>query len=824
MALPRSRPRLARDLLVEIAGWTDRPAAVAARRLIGQARRPATWSALAMGRLALEVAIILGLAVLPWLFFWRLLTDVAADAATFPAGDVTELHLPYRRFFAVELALGRIPLWNPFVSSGHSAVGDIQTALFYPVGLLMAELAGPGFSTRSLAAYVAVHFTIAVVGTYLLGRRLLRQRASAALAAIVFTFGGYLASFPVEQVVILQTAVWLPWILLFLDLGIASASVALALPAALALAAAALAGHPQTLLYIVGASLGYGMFRGWQRGRWGLLAPLITAAVIGLGLALAAGQLLPALAHLQLTDRTEASYEFTRSGFAFRELLGIVFPERFGGMPLYHGLLTLMLVALAVATGSRSRVSQYWIVLGIAALLVSFGASLFIQQPLYLALGSFKLRDHQRIAVLYALAIAMLAGRGLDVALDREGMSRSALGLIVRFRWALVSAAAFLALFLYGTVAAPGDVRGAFFPLADRAGFTLLVVALGIGWLELARRRARCLLGGLAILLVILDLFSTTSGLHVRPGRGEALGPEGNVLATLQHRTFGLFRIASDGVLPGDGNAGAYYRLPDIVGNSPLEYHAYRLFQREVVAGLRQWQLLNVRYVVTKRDFGQDGRFRQLAADGEVRLYELTADQRLPRAWVVHRALYADNTEEARRLVNTIDPAHEVVITGHRLALPPQPPAQPAAVAIAHYEADALELVVQSDTAGVLVVSELAYPGWVAWLDGQPTPIYEADGILRGISVPPGEHRVAMRFQPPALARGREVAALAADIGRGLIFAEIAFRALGLAATLALIQLRRRAAATGNHAPRLPATNGSPAGRLGAGAGTAAGG
>jgi uncharacterized membrane protein YfhO len=41
------------------------------------------------------------------------------------------------------------------------------------------------------------------------------------------------------------------------------------------------------------------------------------------------------------------------------------------------------------------------------------------------------------------------------------------------------------------------------------------------------------------------------------------------------------------------------------------------------------------------------------------------------------------------------------------------------------------------------------YPaGWKARIDGQPTRIYRADVILRGLIVPAGKHRVEMVFDP----------------------------------------------------------------------------
>jgi hypothetical protein len=49
---------------------------------------------------------------------------------------------------------------------------------------------------------------------------------------------------------------------------------------------------------------------------------------------------------------------------------------------------------------------------------------------------------------------------------------------------------------------------------------------------------------------------------------------------------------------------------------------------------------------------------------------------------------------------------------------------------------------------GVLVLADPNYPGWVARVDGIKTPILEINGLLRGVSLPEGQHIVDFSFQP----------------------------------------------------------------------------
>ena len=52
---------------------------------------------------------------------------------------------------------------------------------------------------------------------------------------------------------------------------------------------------------------------------------------------------------------------------------------------------------------------------------------------------------------------------------------------------------------------------------------------------------------------------------------------------------------------------------------------------------------------------------------------------------------------------------------------------------------------------GIVVLSEIYYPGWTCTIDGQPTEIARANYVLRAIKVPAGQHEVVMTFDPQTL-------------------------------------------------------------------------
>jgi hypothetical protein len=97
----------------------------------------------------------------------------------------------------------------------------------------------------------------------------------------------------------------------------------------------------------------------------------------------------------------------------------------------------------------------------------------------------------------------------------------------------------------------------------------------------------------------------------------------------------------------------------------------------------------------------------------------------------------------------------------------PRPEAVPGRYLVARIAEDEPERVsadVNTDAAGILVLTDLAYPGWRASLDGKPADLLTADGLFRAVAVPAGEHRIVFRYRPLSFYAGAAVslAALAA--------------------------------------------------------------
>lgn len=56
--------------------------------------------------------------------------------------------------------------------------------------------------------------------------------------------------------------------------------------------------------------------------------------------------------------------------------------------------------------------------------------------------------------------------------------------------------------------------------------------------------------------------------------------------------------------------------------------------------------------------------------------------------------------------------------------------------------------IIHSDTETFVNHSQLAYPGWKAYIDGEETKIYTVNNLIQGAIMPSGEHEVEFRFDP----------------------------------------------------------------------------
>lgn len=749
-----------------------------------------------------DLAALALLLLLCLLFFWRVITPSDVDRGSFRQGDFYDQFHAFATFEFNQLSQGQLPLWNPYTYSGHPFLADVQSAVFYPPSLLTMLLSFPrGFSAFALELEAIAHFFLAGTFTYFFARRLFHNRAAALISAVTFAFGGYLTSFPPLQLAILETVVWLPLILLFVDMGVTELGrdrrclvVFHLLLGGLALGVAILAGHPQSAMYLFYVSLLYFVFKVWYV--WRLTTPSGRGISFGVaatgflvfvlsGLGLAAAQALPSLEYMLLSSRPELGYEELASGFAYLDFVQILLPHATGfWSPLYVGIFPLVLALYALyllvwgqlsgdsaqQRGWRVEIT-FWAIVAGAALLLTVGDESFLYSLFYLLVPGFGLfRGQERAAFVFSLALSLLAGYGftaLVATMETEAREKDFRTLLRLVAGLALGVTILTVLSLYGRStpgATPGGLTDAMLGLGV---FVLLLLGGSLIWLLVWRQHTGggLLLACLAILLVFLDLFTVNARPNVQSRKIENQVQPSGVIGELQAQP-GTFRVHNEWRL--QGNYGCVYGIEDTWGASPLRLASYEHFIQRVPQE-RAWQLLNVGYVVTWLDdlavpthqSGSATRIYEEPTKKQEMDYVHHLDEEHPRAWLVYETEVLPGEDQVldRLAQPEFDPYQVALLTE---PLPSSLAGQPAEKTVRLVDSSASRLVLEVDQSadGLLVLSEIYYPGWRARVDGRLEPVLRADAILRAIAVPAGQHRVEMTFEPLSIRLGLAISAV----------------------------------------------------------------
>ena len=158
--------------------------------------------------------------------------------------------------------------------------------------------------------------------------------------------------------------------------------------------------------------------------------------------------------------------------------------------------------------------------------------------------------------------------------------------------------------------------------------------------------------------------------------------------------------------------------------------------------------MLNTKYVIVPLQGGQTVPIQNPYAYGN--------------AWFVDKVNYVDNANQEIDMIGRLNLRHEAVADKKfQKQLGNAVDQDNAVVTIKAYEPNHLVYDVQSDKGGVVVFSEIYYPGWTATIDGQPAELGRVNYILRALNVKAGNHQVELSFNPKTVERTETIAYVA---------------------------------------------------------------
>lgn len=308
--------------------------------------------------------------------------------------------------------------------------------------------------------------------------------------------------------------------------------------------------------------------------------------------------------------------------------------------------------------------------------------------------------------------------------------------------------------------------RSAFTTDAQR---TLLFLALAAGALVLYRRETIPAWGaGLAVVAIVgIDLWGVDAR-YMGEERYSSQDVEQSI-PTYQFDQFikkeqkeagglGHFRVLS--LVEGDPTSKARpsYHYENVGGYHGAKLQRYQYYLDHILQVNNQGppnenalDLMNTRYIVARQQLpGTEVAYR--SQQSGVLVLENT--DAVPRGFLVGQTEVIEDPKQMweRLRSSSFDPRQTAL-----LSEPIDAPVTPidsgstAEVTMEHYEPEEIRWTVNTDAPRFFVASEVYYPaGWNAYLDGEKVPIHRTDYLLRGVHVPEGEHTLVMRFEPAA--------------------------------------------------------------------------
>ena len=185
---------------------------------------------------------------------------------------------------------------------------------------------------------------------------------------------------------------------------------------------------------------------------------------------------------------------------------------------------------------------------------------------------------------------------------------------------------------------------------------------------------------------------------------------------------------------------GGYHAAKPAGMQDLFDYHIYD-------NNIEVLNMLNVKYVIQSDETGNKQAIENPAANGN--------------AWFIETLRKVNSADEeiaalgeiATKTTAVVDISKYTALNRFKFQVD-----STASVSLETYRPNYLEYRTENPNAGVAIFSEMYYPhGWNAYIDGELTPHFRVNYVLRGMRIPAGEHRVEFKFEPQVIKTGATI-------------------------------------------------------------------
>jgi hypothetical protein len=299
--------------------------------------------------------------------------------------------------------------------------------------------------------------------------------------------------------------------------------------------------------------------------------------------------------------------------------------------------------------------------------------------------------------------------------------------------------------------AAPDTISAARATTGLQFAAFLLVILVVLGVLM-----KRYWFGRAGLILLVLGEFIATGALADVEASPKASDSPHRTAVEYLMADDGWFRVdvdpAARGIWSPAGLMAEGFAVPQGTGN-PLEIVTYNQFYWAVPhKGMPVYNLFGAKYIIVPKN-AQPGAEGIWPVYNEAPLVDIHLNTKAQqRVWLVYNTIPVTSLEMA--YAHVFSPDFEPEVTATVKNGPFLNSAGEGRIEVMAYSPNRALFFVESSEKALLVLSDLLYPGWNAYVDDENVPFYETNGLFRGVVIPPGSHHVEMRFTPNSLRVG----------------------------------------------------------------------
>jgi hypothetical protein len=689
--------------------------------------------------------------------------------------DPIRQQYPWRYTAIKDEKEANLPLWNPYSGGGEPLFANIQSAVLYPLNVLLFILP---FNT-GWSMLIVLQLVIGGLGMYYFLRNKGLSFEASFLGSVSYIFSGFFVAWLTWNTLV-HIAAWLPIALLAVDkiLNAQKGKEILlwCMAVILILVTAFFAGHLQTYFYIslcIGAYVLLQIFLGGKRRQSMILFFSVAANI----LVIISLQLIATLVLIQQSARDTDQQFLLKEGWfvPWQHLVQFIAPDFFGNpatlnywgtwnygeMVGYIGLISLFFAMYALFRIKDKTIMFFAAVVTLALL---FALPTFIAKiPFVLDMPFLSTSQPTRLMVLIDFSLCVLAAYGFDAFLKNKKGDRKSVVLLLAF------IAVFAGLWMYVlTLHGKSDPqmltnvlvskRNLYIPTALLGFLTLFIIAMMV-----LKKKYQHILVITLLIVLSFDLlrFSSKFNPFVSP---EYIFPMTKTIAFLQKHTkdypwrfIGVDEGNQKRVFP--PNIADYYSLYTLDTYNPLLLKNFQNYAAASEFGITDGDTFSFNRIIALNNY--DSRLVSLAgvkylaslspisnrdyilriSEGQTKVYENM--KVYPRAFMTYNYIVEPENSKATRLLldKKID-LRTTVIVSEEPSFQPTKSKVNSSVALRAYNANSIVLSVSTDRTGLLLLTDTFYPTWKVAVDGQPEKIIRADVAFRGVVVPKGNHEI----------------------------------------------------------------------------------